>query len=45
METKDEILRRNNYIDEDGFIDIIAIHKSMDEFSNQQIKKTHEKQK
>lgn len=36
--TKDEILRRNNYIDEDGFIDIIAIHKSMDEFANQQIK-------
>lgn len=38
METKHEILRRNNYIDEDGFIDVIAIHKSMDEFSNQQIK-------
>ena len=35
MKTKEEILRNNNYIDENGFIDIIAIHKSMEEYATQ----------
>lgn len=33
--SKEEILRKNNYLDEDGFIDINAIHKSMEEYATQ----------
>lgn len=35
MKSKEEILRKNNYLDEDGFIDINAIHKSMEEYATQ----------